>query len=339
MGTGTSRKPVNVVVGLKDVGPKALLALSSEILRVLLLSTDQVVIWTKLDVVVYNWHRIVPVRTVYRSEDGLVCTAVHQGHTALSTAAGHLCMVVLDTGTVSWQVTTEATITSMLVQTDRLYVGYGTGEIHVYETLTGLNILRINRLHIEDLTPIRSLTYSLTCELLFSAHSSHYTDSEGHVLQSTAALVRGYQVEKGGKIVRFEGLIGSSVSAEVDDAKQLLLVLSGPLPCVFVWAIPSASLLLTTTFNSLIDSLPIALYRASRGHYHVATSSGTVVVSSLQGDSQPYQWVNLLCIQVNSGSSSAVSCLHLDEARCCVISGTASGVFFLSAGLTLSASK
>jgi len=228
----------------------------------------------------------------------------------------------------------EVPAVQVLLRTERLYAGFTSGEVHVWDTHTGHTVLRINRLQVEHLTPVRALTYTTRLELLFSAHSSHYTDLEGHLLTSPAALVRGYEVQKGGKIERYEGLTGSSVSAEVEEERKVLLVLSGPVPCVHIWAISNPCLLLRVQQHCSPGATSLSL-SAANGHYHLATSDGVVMVSSLTGELSTLHWTDYLRAQVNCGSNSAVSWLDLDEVSRSVTLGTAQGVVFLSTNLAL----
>lgn len=334
MGNGSARKPACVVIGLKDERPKALLALHSAVLRTLRLAENSVVIWTVAGVWVYDWRRLVLLRTLHRSQTTLTCTDLCQHSTVLGSSSGLLTLLDLTSGHTLWEEMLEAPAIQVLLRTERLYAGFASGEVHVWDTRTGHNLLRINRLQVEHLTPVRALTHTARLELLFSAHSSHYTDQEGHLVTSPAALVRGYEVQKGGKIQRYEGLTGSSVSAEVDEELEVLLVLSGPVPCVHIWAIANPCLLLRIQQNCSPAAFSLAL-STSNGHYHLATSDGVVMVAALTGEHSALHWTNYLTVQVNCGSNSAVSWLVLDEASHSVTLGTAQGVVFLSTNLVL----
>lgn len=335
MGNRSARKPASVVIGLRDEGPKALLALHAAVLRALRIGEDSVAIWTAAGVFVYDWRRLVLTRTIYRSQTVLTCTAVSQDYTALGSACALLCVLAINSGHMLWQERLESPAIQLLLRGERLYAGFSSGEVHVLDTLSGRNLLRINHLHIECLTPVRSLAYSSQLELLFSAHSSHYTDAEGHVVSTSAPLIRAYEVQKGGKIVRYEGLTGSSVSLDIDETRKLLLVLSGPLPIIHIWSISSPFLLRKVQIMASSDAFAVSLMHDASDNYQVAMTNGVLIVSTLTGEPSSLCWTERLYLSVNTGSTASVSWLNLDESGQCITLGTTQGVFFLSTGVTI----
>lgn len=141
--------------------------------------------------------------------------------------------------------------------------------------------------------------------------------------------MRGYEPKKGGRILHYSGMKGSSRSVAVLDRNNLLLVLSSAGLALHAWDIIAPSKLFELRFEH-IDAFPLSLSVCAFG-VQIATTEGVLRAGSLAYDSDRnvFRWTLAAVARVDQTTLSGVSFMRLNESATTILMGSSHGHVFV----------